>query len=651
MTGSIQVLPERLKNQIAAGEVIERPASVVKELVENSLDAGSTHIVVELDGGGLERIRVVDDGHGMSPEDARTSLERHATSKLRSMDDLKQIRTLGFRGEALPSVTSVSRFELKTRERSAEGGFAIGITGGRDLTTWDVGMPPGTDVVVEDLFFNVPARRKFLKKPATETGRVTEIIQRVALGHPSVHFTLVADGRRSIDAPRARNDLERIYAIFGARVCDHLYECVIEGEVSVDGFISAPTLTKSNRTGVFAYVNGRFIRDRVIQHALSAGYGALLPRGRHPVAIIDVTVPPEMVDVNVHPTKAEVRFVNSGAVHTAVSRAVSLTLADTPWLEEGRSPAGDASRVAETRGWEPGDRPTPARYDTAKLLDEMHRAASADNVPTEPDPGREPATWDPGPEPATSDPSREPATWDPGPEPATSDPSREPATWDPTDKSPWEARDAPSRAPADRIPDAVPGFYSAHRYIGQFRGCFLLLENDDELVVIDQHAAHERVLYERFRAQWEDKRPDVQRLLVPQVVDLPPHLAAHLTDRCGVLARLGFLVDPYGGNSFAVKGVPPDLRRLDPEALLTEVAEQMAESGLDTADSLEDRWDRVLATMACKAAIKAGDPIAAEEVRSLLARMDETSLSTYCPHGRPAVARFSVDQVGRWFHR
>ncbi|MFH1531102.1 MAG: DNA mismatch repair endonuclease MutL [Pseudomonadota bacterium] len=608
MTQRIHVLPEWLKNQIAAGEVIERPASVVKELVENSLDAGSTHIVVEIDGGGGERIRVVDNGHGMSAEDARTSLERHATSKLRSMDDLKRIRTLGFRGEALPSIASVSRFVLKTRERPTDGGVAIGVTGGRELTTWDVGMPPGTDIVVEDLFYNVPARRKFLKKPATEAGAITEVIQRVALGHPSVHFTLVVDGRRSIDVPSARTDLERIYGIFGAKVCDHLYECVFQGEISVGGFVSAPTLTKSSRTGIFTYVNGRFIRDRVIQHALSAGYGALLPRGRHPVAIIEVTVPPELVDVNVHPTKSEVRFVNSGAVHSAVSRAVSLTLADTPWLEEGQSPAGSATHVAESRGWVPGARPTPARYNTAKLLEEMHRSGAV---------GGE-------------------------------------------DDFPWEAKDAPSRETADPQPtarspqpvaDGVAGFYTAHRYIGQFGGCFLLLERDGELVIIDQHAAHERVLYERFRARWVDKRPDIQRLLVPHVVDLPPHLAALLTDRCQVLERLGFLVDPFGGNSFAVKGVPPDLCRLDPEGLLNEVAEQMAESGVDRADSLEGKWDHIFATMACKAAIKAGDPIAPEEVRSLLAQMEETRLSTYCPHGRPAVARFSVDQVGRWFHR
>ncbi len=627
MSRRIQVLPEWLKNQIAAGEVIERPASVVKELVENSLDAGATHIVVEVDGGGVDRIRVVDDGHGMSPEDARTSLERHATSKLRAMEDLKRIRTMGFRGEALPSIASVSRFELKTRERERDGGTAIGVTGGRELTTWDVGMPPGTDIVVADLFYNVPARRKFLKRPATETGRVTEIIQRVALANPGVHFTLLVDGRRSIDAPSARTKIERIYGIFGAKACDHLYECVFQGEISVDGFVSAPTLTKSSRTGIFTYVNGRFIRDRVIQHAINAGYGALLPRGRHPVAIIEVTVPPALVDVNVHPTKNEVRFVNSGAVHSAVSRAISLTLADTPWLEEGQSPAGSAAHVAETRGWEPGPRPVPARFDTAKLLDEMHRAA------------------------ATNDTSRDVET---------SDPSREPATWESQDDFPWEVRDSASRVPSDPQPtadspqpmvSAAPGFYAGHRYIGQFGGCFLLLEKDGELVIIDQHAAHERVLYERFRARWEGQRPDVQRLLVPHVVDLAPHLAAILTDRTAVLERLGFLVDPYGGNSFAVKGVPPDLKKLDPEALLTDVAEQMSESGVDRADTLEGKWDHILATMACKAAIKAGDPIAPEEVRSLLAQMEETHLSTYCPHGRPAVARFSVDQVGRWFHR
>ncbi len=619
MAKRIQILPDWLKNQIAAGEVIERPASVVKELVENSLDADATQIVVEIDGGGVERIRVVDDGQGMSPEDALASLERHATSKLRSMDDLKRIQTLGFRGEALPSIASVSRFILKSREREAEGGTAIGVDGGRDLTTWDVGMPPGTDIEVSNLFYNVPARRKFLKKPATEAGRVAEVIQRTALGHPKVHFTLVVDGRRTVDVPSARTDLERIYGIFGARVCNHLYECVIEGEVTVDGFISAPTYTKSNRTGIFTYVNGRFVRDRVIQHAISAGYGTLLPKGRHPVAILDVTLPPELLDVNVHPTKSEVRFVNSGAVHTAVSRSVALTLADTPWIEGGESPAGSAAHVAETRGWEPGAPPKPSRHDPAKLLEEMHRSMSVGGASAPNDSGLKAL-------PQTD-----------------------------TDNFPWEVRDAPLPKPNreldDRAPDTAPGFYSAHRYIGQFGGCFLLLEKDGELVIIDQHAAHERVLYERFLARWKDRRPDVQRLLVPRVVDLAPHLAAILSDRCHVLERLGFLVEPFGGNSYAVQGVPPDLRKVDPEALLTEVAEQMAESGVDTADSLEGKWDHVLATMACKAAIKAGDPIAPEEVRSLLAQMDETRLSTYCPHGRPTVARFTVDQIGRWFHR
>ncbi|MBM4354743.1 MAG: DNA mismatch repair endonuclease MutL, partial [Deltaproteobacteria bacterium] len=330
----IRVMPDWLKNQIAAGEVVERPASVLKELLENSLDAGATRIDVEVVSGGIDLIRVTDNGSGMSREDAELALERHATSKCASMEELRAIATFGFRGEALPSIASISRFTLRTRTADQAVGTLVSIPDGLHRTVEDAAMAVGTEILVADLFHNVPVRRKFLKTEHTEYQACLEVVQRMALAAHRVHFELTADGRKVISAPPEASPLARVFTILGRRICDGLYECRLAGRIEVSGFISRPDLKKRASSGLFTFVNGRFVKDRVVVQAVVSGYGTLLGRGEYPYAVLEVHLPAGEVDVNVHPAKSEVRFERSNEVFAAVSRAVRLTLSEAPWVAE-----------------------------------------------------------------------------------------------------------------------------------------------------------------------------------------------------------------------------------------------------------------------------------------------------------------------------
>ena len=588
-TPRIQIMPEWLKNQIAAGEVVERPASVVKELVENALDAGATRVTVEIEEGGKQRIRVLDNGGGMSSDEAVLALERNATSKCASIEDLRNIGTFGFRGEALPSIASVSRFTLRTRPADTASGtqVTIGDRGHREAE--ETAMPAGTDVSVVDLFYNVPARRKFLKTDSTENRAIVEVVQRMALSNHLVHFELRTDGRQIILAPPESDRMARIFAILGRKVCDHLYECFLEGPVAVRGFLSEPDLKKRGATSLYTFVNGRFVRDKLIIQAVMNGYGTLLGRGEYPYAVLDIQVPPTQMDVNVHPAKSEVRFQRANEVFAAIARAVRLTVSEAPWFRGRLQTDGDP--------------------------------ASNQALPSSPSTGLAPAFRPAG--------SRPNPSGFPGPQVHAGSPEPSPAELS--------------------FGRQASGSFASMRYLGQFANCFLLGQIGRSLVLIDQHAAHERVMFERLQQQFKAAGVPGQAVLVPQLLELDPSLVAAVNDRAEMLERLGFVLEPFGGNTVAVKSVPVLLKQRSAEPAVRAVLEELS----DADDSLEagSLFHKPISTMACHMAVRAGDPMDEREVVALLQQMDGVDLAAYCPHGRPVVAFLSEEEVARWFHR
>ncbi len=597
MERRVHVLPDHVANQIAAGEVVERPASVVKELVENSLDAGATRVTVLVEDGGKRSLRIIDNGCGMTGEDAMCALLRHATSKVQSADDLKSIGSLGFRGEALPSIRSVSKFSLRTRTRETPEGVQIIGDGAEDPQLEPCGTPPGTEITIRDLFYNVPARRKFLRTTGTEMSRISNLIDRFALGWPGVHITLKHNGRRVSEYPADRDLQARILAVLGRKVCHRLYGVELEmGHHRVHGYVSEPTLHRPNGRSIYTYINGRFVRDRVLQHALTQAYGNLLDRGRYPVAVLYLSVPPEAVDVNVHPAKAEVRFVESGAVHGLIERALKLTLNDAPW-------GSIASSVAGGQSLPPG----VAAADLPLLLGGGGPPAERGRV------GRGLGT----------------------------------------DDVPEFDAAGPTLAPAfeGSAPDAAgeEGFFARLEFLGQARRCYLLSQSPNGLHIIDQHAAHERVVFERLKAHYLGGRVESQRLLFPLQLELEPEHAQAAEQGLEQLRRMGFELEHFGGRDWVISEVPVLLRNHEPGALVVEVLAQLADMG--TSREAEHQVEHLLATMACHASVRAGDEMKPDEARALLAQMDGIPLRANCPHGRPVIVSYPFSEVARWFNR
>jgi len=526
----------------------------------------------------------------MSREEALLALERHATSKCISMEDLRTINTLGFRGEALPSIASVSRFTLRTRTPDEAVGTEITVGDGMERQLRDASLAEGSEVVVDDLFYNVPARRKFLKKDATEARAATEVVQRLALANHRVHFELVADQRRLLTAPPETDPMARIFAVLGKRVCEHLYECFIEGRISVSGFISQPDARKRGATGLYTFVNGRFVRDRLLIQAVLSGYSTLLGRGEYPWAVLHVRVPPGELDVNVHPTKNEVRFQRANEVFAAVSRAVRLTLSEAPWVAHATG-VSRPSPAPGTREW------------TSPVVAPVGRDSMSPEFPAR-------RLFGPPGIPANA----------PG-------------------------------SPATRLESAAagsgPGF-SAVTYLGQFANCYLLGQTGSHLVLVDQHAAHERVVFDRLCQEFEARGVGIQPLLVPVLLELEPALVAAAAARRELLARLGLLLEPFGGATVAVKGVPILLKQRSPEPAVRAVLEDLSD---DEEISSSELFHKPISTMACHLAVRAGDPMAREEALALFRQMDGIDLASYCPHGRPVVVFFEEGEVARWFKR
>ncbi|MBI3768045.1 MAG: DNA mismatch repair endonuclease MutL [Deltaproteobacteria bacterium] len=596
--GRIRVLPEELAIQIAAGEVIERPASVVKELLENALDAGARRVVIEIEDGGLRSIRVSDDGEGMGVADAALAFTRHATSKIRNAADLTRIATFGFRGEALPSIAAVAAVELVTRERGAASGVAVRTDAGAVVEVRAAGAPEGTTVTVRDLFAPVPARRKFLKSVATELGHVVELVTRESLAAPGVHFRLLHQGRELAAYPPVAGIAERARQILGR---ERVRDGRVLGEerlgIAVRGFLLSAQLSFASGRYLYTYVNGRAVRDRALTHAIVEGYSSLVPRGRWPGAIVLLEVPPGDVDVNVHPAKHEVRFRLAHVVHDSVVTAVRRALQSM-----GAPPPGDAGSVAEAL------QRYASRLDATRPLALVHpapRVRGADAAVA--------ATAD-GPVSQTA------ATVEGG--------------------------------SAERFGGSDVGAgrgFAQLRFVGQvFRG-YIVCEGGDRLVLVDQHAAHERVAFERLRAEYQAGAIERQALLLPVAVDLDPGRAETVRDAQARLASLGFDVEPFGETTFLVRAVPAILGDDDPGLLLEDLADGLATHGshLSAAESVE----AVLGRIACHSVVRVGRALTADEIAALLAALDALTYGSNCPHGRPVSIEFTRGQIERMFGR
>ncbi len=632
----IRVMPPWLQNQIAAGEVVERPAAVVKELVENAIDAGATSIFVSYKDGGKTHIRVLDNGSGMAMDDALVSLERHATSKLETFEDLRNITTFGFRGEALPSIASVSRFTMRTRRAQDETGTQIVVNAQGEKEVTQTVMAPGTEITVDELFFNVPARRKFLRSDATEAQLITEVVQRFALMHHTVQFLLESGGRTVLSAPPEPDPMARIAQVFGKKVCDHLFECRAEGHVRVNGFISDPSMRRRGTGTLFLFVNSRFVRDKVVLQALKSGYGTLLPGGESPYAILDIAVPPSELDVNVHPTKAEVRFSNSGEVFAAVNRAVKLTLSQNPHVVKEVSAALGESEPSAG----------PVVGDTKQVLSHEQLSMNFGFRGPEQPAGSSTASGEPvrvfgapppgiqGAGPVFMDERRMGFDGPELPESAAEEPDGE-AT---------QASAVPQHAPERHHGMGLAGM----RYLGQYANCFLLGQLGRKLVVVDQHAAHERVLFEQLRNEWSQRKVISQANLTPVLVDLEPRLLAAALAREEALAALGFRIELFGTRKLALHAAPAMFKG---RSALPTLLELLDETPQDATLDQTDIFHKKLATIACHAAVRAGDPMDPAEVRRLFELMDGVDLAAFCPHGRPVVVFLEEVEVARWFKR
>jgi DNA mismatch repair protein MutL len=653
--GKIRVLSDQVANQIAAGEVVERPASVVKELLENALDAGATRIRVEIEAGGRKLIRIVDNGHGMGRDDALLAFERHATSKLRSSDDLLSIATLGFRGEALPSIASVARVSLETRAAEDEAGTLLEIAGGKILRVEDAGLPEGTTIAVRDLFFNTPARRKFLRAEQTELSHVAALVTHYALAHPQKHFELHSSTQALLVAAAVANAGERLYQIFGRETFESLipvaaeldfaraglpepppwkrgddYEAAEPGFLRLSGFVSKPELQKLNRNSIYVFVNGRLIRDKLILHAFNEAYRNILPPTSFPVVLLFLEMPPQEVDVNVHPAKTEVRFRQGSFVHDFVRDSVRMALMNA--------------------------RPAASFF---HALSGGPRASESLVVNVSPLPGVDQALYQP----------REAMV------------SESEGAIEPGDVAAFELRERMVPPSAGRLGFEGAGMAVGYegsgseligqeaadewatqaseqstlnslaslKPLGQLRDSFILATNEEGLWIIDQHVAHERVLFERILRERKVEAVQRQRLLMPVLVELLPEQMVTFAAIAEELERNGFEAEPFGPRTLAVKATPVGLEGRELERVLEEVLGVTEKSA--QVENEELRRTRIAASIACHAAIKVNMKLEPAKMDWLLEELGKTEHPMSCPHGRPIALRYSLREIQRAFQR
>jgi DNA mismatch repair protein MutL len=567
--GKIKILPPEIIAKIAAGEVVERPASVVKELVENALDAGSAEIKVELQGGGRKLIRVTDDGEGMTPEDADLALQRHSTSKIEREEDLFAIRTFGFRGEALSSVAAVSKMRMVTRKDGQLCGVELKIEGGAFQGSVEVGCPPGTLIEVRDLFFNIPARLKFLKSQGTELGHIGEVMAKIALANERTRFQIFHEGKLLANYPTREDSSSRLGEALGKEAGEklHFFRSRNE-EIEISGFAGEPGLQRANARGIYLFVNRRPVRDRLLTHAVMEAYRNLIPKDQYPVAILFVQLPPSAVDVNVHPSKWEVKFVDSERVHRSVILGLRGVLEEARWLKEGQAPFKE---LREAPGaYHPTELGPPGLLKHKDFLD---LEGSLKN---------------------------------------------------------WE-------------PDTRPPF------LGQIDKTYLLFESSDGLTLVDQHAAHERILFERLAEDFSRGSIPKQTLLFPEVIELPLKEAKIIEEHLPELEKLGFEVEPSGDRTFWIKSVPEVLAPQDPIQTLKEMIGQISSWGKDAG--LPRSFDSLLQMLACRGAVQASQKMNREEAAALLADLQTCTLPSHCPHGRPTLLKITLSDLEKMFGR
>lgn len=668
--GRIHVLSETVANQIAAGEVVERPASVVKEMLENSLDAAATRIKISVEAGGKKIIQITDNGCGMVRDDAMLAFERHATSKIKNAEDLLSVSTLGFRGEALPSIASVSRLRLETRAAEEPSGTIVEINGGKIARVEEAGLPPGTSITVRDLFFNVPARKKFLKAESTELSHIASLVTHYALAHPDKHFELHSAANAMLVAPPVGGYSERVYQVFGKETLDQLIPVAARqalerlglpqsppwrrreeeedslpkdpGEMRIHGFVSKPEIQKLNRNSIFIFVNGRLIRDRLVQHGLTEAYRNIMPPTVYPVVLLFLELPAAEVDVNVHPSKTEVRFRQQSAMHDFVRdtvRAALMKARPVPqFVAEIRAHATAGQALTPGSAWEPSALPgsafpipqdagAPERFDlqpqvqppvSARLQFEGAIAVEG-NAAIPVARGLETLPIAPGFSPAAV----------------------------------RSLDDVPDHgcAPALEVREEEPTLSSLGtlRPLGQIRNSFILAVNEDGLWIVDQHVAHERVLFERVLRQRAAQKVESQRLLMPIVLELSPAQQAVFTEISDELAHNGFEAEPFGARSVAVKVAPAGVETSAVEHMLHELLDQFSRE--EQSLNLEKIRTRIAASIACHAAIKVNMPLEQNKMEWLLAELAKTEHPMSCPHGRPVVLRYSVKDIQKAFKR
>ncbi len=618
----IHLLDDSTINKIAAGEVVERPASVVKELVENAIDAGADRIEVEILAGGTSFIRVTDNGKGMSMEDAQMAVKRHATSKIREVSDLNTIGTLGFRGEALPTIASVSRFTMLTREPGADLGTHVSITGGRDLDIQEAGCGIGTTIQVEDLFFNTPARKKFLKTNHTETAHINDFLVKLALSHPEIAFRLISNNKAAVSTPGNGDLKDTIRAIYGEKVAQSLLNLEFVGEeISVDGFITKPSMLKSSRGWQTFIVNGRIIGNRAIAKAIDNAYKSLIPKAGFPLAVLNIQVPQRTIDVNVHPQKSELKFEDESsvfkvvykAVHDAIRPAVDRSLKEVaavvekPHLEQPRyaqdtiafQPAAPAAQPAQ-----PAAQPAPSAWKPRTTYEAVHHAGGISFAQ-----------------------AREQIQQ----EKTVSYPPVEPVREEVADKA--EA-DPTLTGDGNMIP------------IGQVDLTYIIAQDAKGLYIIDQHAAHERILFDRFSAMAGDIPS--QQLLVHAILSFDAKEARLVEENKDLFRQLGFSMEPCGDKEFRLMEVPTDVPVSEAEDIVREILTNLMEMHETTAKEIRQAC---LATTACRAAIKAGEELNLRQMEILLEELSHTPFPFTCPHGRPTILKFSSEDLAKMFKR
>ncbi len=616
---SIHKLSQSLINKIAAGEVIERPASVVKELMENAVDSGATRIDVSVTAGGSDLIRIVDNGHGIEPEQLPLAIASHATSKLTTTDDLFSVSTLGFRGEALASIAEISRLSIRSRRPDSPGGAEIEVVGGDVSEVTPCGCPPGTAIEIRNLFYNTPVRRKFLKKPQTELGHISEAFTRIALPAPSIHFTLKHNDRIVFDLPSVTSGPERIGKMLGRQVAEALIPVEsADGDLRIAGYVAHPGQNRSNNRMQYVFLNGRHIRDRSLQHALGEAYRGMLMTGRYPIAVLALEMPVDMVDVNVHPTKLEVRFQDSGRIYSQL-----LSTLRTKFLTSDLTTHVD----------------TPEESDPSGAHDDQEadriRQQVVDWAKGEVD------SWKPSAEGATG---REPsAAFGSGPSPAPLSLNRLEQSW----VEPTSDEFSDDGSTVSSVPSDLGGYRIAKAL--QIHNRYLVSESRDGVMIIDQHALHERILYEQLLRRVDEGPIESQSLLVPEPVDLPPAEAAAAMEHQKLLARLGLRIEAFGGDTILVSSYPAMLSSVGVSEVLRGLLEPLMAGG--QAPASRDMLDELLNTIACKAAVKAGDYLTPDEIDSLLDQRHLVDDPHHCPHGRPTALVFSRDELDKQFKR